>query len=219
MLLTSARVVPHIARARLLSSFGAIVTAPSAIVAVTSPLTARLNVPSRPLAVSVWPDSWTSTPEGIATGCLPIRDMGLPSEHPAQHLAADLGDAGFVIRHDAARRRQDRDAEPVINPRQIDELGINPPAWLRDAGDLADHRLAVDIFQFDLELGDAGPHLLLGEAADVALAPQYVEHIGAHLRGRRGDHGLARPLPVADAGQHIAERIRHHGSPPFTSSI
>src|SRR5438309_388963 len=121
MLLTSARVVPHIARARLLSSFGAIVTAPSAIVAVTSPLTARLNVPSRPLAVSVWPDSWTSTPDGIATGCLPIRDMALPSEHPAQHLAAD--------------------------------------------------------------------------------------------------HGLARPLPIADAGQHVAERVGHHGSPPFTSSI
>src|SRR5438067_11126805 len=75
MLLTSARVVPHIARARLLSSFGAIVTWPSATVAVTSLVSATLNAPSRPLAVSVSPESSTCTPDGIATGFLPIRDI------------------------------------------------------------------------------------------------------------------------------------------------
>src|SRR5437867_2833981 len=107
MLLTSARVVPHIARARFDSSFGAIVTAPSAIVALTSLLTRRLNVPRLPLAVSTWPASSTETPGGIATGCLPIRDIAFTSEYPAQDFAADLGDAGLVIRHDATRRRQD----------------------------------------------------------------------------------------------------------------
>jgi hypothetical protein len=53
MLLTSARVVPHIARDRLVSLFGAIVTVPSAIEASTSLLTTMFNVPSLPLAVSV----------------------------------------------------------------------------------------------------------------------------------------------------------------------
>src|SRR5229473_1225325 len=188
MLLTKARVVPHIARARLVSLFGAIVTAPSA----------------------------------IATGCLPIRDITLfpyASEHPAQDLAADLGGAGLVVRHDPARGRQDRYAEPVINPRQLGELGINPPPRLRDARNLPDHRLAIDIFQLDLELGDARTDLLAREAPDVALAPQHIEHVGAEMRRRRGDHRLARPLSVADPGEHVAQRIAHrHRSPPFTNS-
>src|SRR6266849_3238298 len=154
MLLTKARVVPHIARARLVSLFGAIVTAPSAIVAVTSLLTARESVPSWPLAVRIWPAKSTATPSGIATGCLPIRDIALfpyASEHPAQDLAADLGGAGLVVRHDPARGRQDRYAEPVIDPRQLGELGIHAPPRFRDACDLPDHRFAVDIFQLDLQ--------------------------------------------------------------------
>src|ERR1051325_6734168 len=95
ILLTRARVVPHIARARLDSLLGAIVTAPSATVAVTSLLTASARVPSRPLAVRTWPARSTVTPSGIATGCLLIRDIALflTSEYPTQHLAADLGDA------------------------------------------------------------------------------------------------------------------------------
>src|SRR5258708_32308779 len=96
--------------------------------------------------------------------------MALPSEYPAQHLAANLGGAGFVVRHDAARRRQDRDAEPVIDPRQVDELGINPPAWLGEAGDLADHRLPVDIFQFDLSFGGGRTDLLSRESQASTLA-------------------------------------------------
>src|SRR6266568_635695 len=166
MLLTSARVV----RARFDSLFGAIVTAPSAIVAVTSLLTTRLNVPRLPLAVRIWPASSTATPAGIATGFLPIRDIAVSSEHPAQHLAADFGDARFIVRHHPARGRQDRYAQPVINPRQIGQLGVNPPPRFRNARDFADHRLAVDIFQFDLELGDAGANVLAREAPDIALA-------------------------------------------------
>ncbi len=44
MLLTSARVVPHIARARFDSSLGAIVTAPSAIVAALLGLTGETEL-------------------------------------------------------------------------------------------------------------------------------------------------------------------------------
>ncbi len=80
MLLTSARVVPHIARDCLVSLSGAIVTAPSVIEAVTSLLTTKLSVPSPPLAVRVRPESSTSTPAGIGTGFLPIRDMSVPQK-------------------------------------------------------------------------------------------------------------------------------------------
>src|SRR5579864_614861 len=213
MLLTSARVVPHSARACFDSLLGTILTSPSATVAVTSELIVRLSLPLPPLTVSTWPARLTWTPLGIATGCLPMRDIAfsqpLSSKHPAQHLAADLGDAGLAVRHDAARRRQDRDAEAVIDPRQVDELRINAAARFRHARNLADHRLAIDVFQFDLELGHAGAHLLARVTADIAFAFQHLEHIGAVLGGGRRDNGLARALAVADARQHIAERIAH----------
>src|SRR5690242_8549247 len=99
MLLTSARVVPHIARACFASLVGAIVTMPSAIVAVTSLLTTRRKVPSAPLALSVWPESSTSTPFGTATGFLPIRDIEQASKDATENFAADLRGAGLVIGH------------------------------------------------------------------------------------------------------------------------
>src|ERR1051325_11485465 len=223
MLLTRARVVPHSARARFVSLPGVIVTAPFSTLAATSPLTVVVSAPRRPLTVSVCPESWTSTPCGIATGCLPIRDMitsnSGASEHSAQHLAADIGGAGFVVGQDTARSGQDRDAEPARDARQVHELRINAAAGLRDARNLANDRLAIDVFQFDLELGDAGADLLAGKAADVSFPLQDIQNVGAHLRGRRGDNRLPSALSVADAGQHVAERIAHcHGSPPLTSS-
>src|SRR5437763_13449954 len=110
MLLTSARVVPHIARARLVSLFGAIVTAPSAIVAVTSSLTARLNVPSRPLAVRVSPASWTSTPEGIGTGCLPIREDRKSTRLNSSHRCISY--AVFCLK----KKKKDTDKDKTYRP-------------------------------------------------------------------------------------------------------
>src|SRR5437764_9074978 len=59
------------------------------------------------------------------------KSLGL--EHATKNFAADFGGAGLVVGQDPARGRQDRDAEPVIDPRQVDQLGINPPARLRHA--------------------------------------------------------------------------------------
>src|SRR5690348_11236180 len=134
------------------------------------------------------------------------------SEYAAEDFAADIGGAGLVVRHDAARRRQDGDAQPVIDARQVSDLGIDAPTGLRHAGDLADDRLAVDIFELDLELGDAVAYLLALISPDITLALQHFQHIGAESRRRRLDDGLVCPLPVANAGQHIAERIGHRHS-------
>src|ERR1700731_229385 len=103
------------------------------------------------------------------------------SEHAAEDLAADIGGAGLVVRHHAMRRRQDGDAQPVIDARQVGDLGIDASAGLRHAGDLADHRLAVDVFELDLELGDALAYFLALIAADIALALQHFQHVGADL--------------------------------------
>src|SRR5215469_12389122 len=169
MLLTSARAVPQAMRARFVSFFGVITTLPSFTEASTSLLTTSFSVPSLPLVVTTPPATSTVTPCGMVTGALPMRDMARSSEDAAQDLAADIGGTSFVIRHDAARRRQDRDAEPVIDARQIGDARIDAAAGLRDPRDLADHGLAIDIFELDLELRDAGADFFALIAADITL--------------------------------------------------
>src|SRR5277367_6009599 len=115
MLLMRARAVPHCMRARLVSTLGVTVTLPSLTTAVMSWPTTSFKVPSLPLAVTVWPATSMLTPCGMTTGCLPTRDMAVSSEYAAENLAADIGGAGLVVRHDAARRRQDGDAETVVD--------------------------------------------------------------------------------------------------------
>src|SRR6202000_2089559 len=108
-------------------------------------------------------------------------------EHAAEHFAANIGSARFTVGHDPTRGRKDRDAQAVIDLRQIGDLRIDPPAGLRDPADLLDHRLAIRIFQLDVELGHAGPHIDLAEATDVAFATQYFQHVRPDLGGRRND--------------------------------
>src|SRR5271163_5113215 len=120
------------------------------------------------------------------------------SEHAAENLAADFCGAGLVVRQDPSRGRKNGDAEPVIAARQVDDTRIDAPARLRHARNLPNYRLAIDVFELDAQLRDAGTNMFAGKAADVSLALQHFEHIGADLRGGRGDDGLPRPLPVTD---------------------
>src|SRR6185312_595568 len=215
MLAIWARAEPHSMRARFVSFFGFSTTLPSLTAASTSSPTGTFKVPSLPLVVTMPPATSTVTPCGMEIGTLPMRDMDA-SENAAENLAADIGGAGFVVGHDAPRRRQDRDAEPVIDARQIGDARIDPPPRLRDTQQFADHRLAIHIFQLDLQLGDAGTDFLVLEAADIALALQHLQHIGPDSRRRRLDDRLMRLLTVADPGQHIPERIAHrHAVLPY----
>src|SRR3954467_11440382 len=77
MLLTLARVVPHCARARLLSFFAFTQTLPSLTLASTSSVVSSLSSPSLPFTVRILPAWVTVTPLGMATGFLPTRDIVL----------------------------------------------------------------------------------------------------------------------------------------------
>src|SRR5271167_3327107 len=100
------------------------------------------------------------TPCGMTTGCLPTRDMAVSSEYAAENLAADIGGAGLVVRHHAARRRQDGDAEAVVDAGQVGNARVDAAARRRDAVDLADDGLAVDVLELDRELVDARADIL-----------------------------------------------------------
>src|SRR5271165_998362 len=136
-----------------------------------------------------------------------------PSEDGAEDLAADVVLARGMVSHDALRRRHDRDAEPVADARHGVDGRIDPAPRLRDALDLADDRLVVEILQLDLELGAAVAVVRGRIAADVAFGLKHVENLLAKGgAGRRHLAALAH-LRIADPGEHIAEGIVHCHDP------
>src|SRR4029079_15658868 len=106
----------------------------------------------------------------------------------------------------ALGRRDDGDSKAVADPGQLLASRIDAPARLRDTGQVLDGGLSLEIFQLDAQaLGR--PESFLAVTADIALALENVDDAHAKL-GRGRDHAvLARLLAVADAGEHITQRI------------
>src|SRR5215813_10586261 len=132
MLATSVRDRPHIACARWLSLALASVSSEPSSLGVTSSASVQASWPLGPFTVTVWPSSVRVTPDGIAMGFFPIRDI---SVDPAEHFAADVGVAGGGVGHDALGRGQDLDAQAVLHRLEVLDRRIDPAAGLGDARD------------------------------------------------------------------------------------
>src|SRR3569833_2745303 len=216
MLASSARVVPQAARAALVSFAGAMTSPSSVCLALTISMRVRDVSPFGPLTATVRSLIATVTPLTGAMGFLPVRDilfflwshhLNRALEDPADYLATQVLGLRFVIGHHALGGRQERHAEAVHHRRDVLDRHVDAAAGTRDALDRPDHRRVVGIFELDLVLVEAGLGLLLGVAADEAFRLQHVQHTAAHGRGRR-QHGVATThLRIADAGQHVSDRI------------
>ena len=90
---------------------------------------------------------------------------------------------------------------------------VDPAARTRHAADAVDRALTIaPVLERDLELGSAlRLRLDLADVGDEALD---LEDLGdVLLHARRGDERLvvARDRGVADAREHVGDRIGHHG--------
>src|SRR5262245_53983365 len=218
------------ARARLVSARGSTVTSPLSTLASTSLCNTSDIAPLGPLTLTVWPSTTAVTPDGMATGFFPTRDMaqskgwlkseGCGLEDRAEDLSAHIVVACVVIGHHALGRGEDRDAQPVVHARQALDRGIDPPPRLRDSRNLADHRRAVEIFQLDLELLAATRMIDRRVAADEAFGFQHVEDAHAQPCGRHGHLRLVAHLRIVDARDHVAEGIVDcHGRPSLPARL
>src|ERR1700730_15762851 len=204
--------MPQIALWRLVSPRFSTVMLPLSSLAPTSSVRMSESWPFGPFIFTRWPSTAAVTPEGIATGLLPIFDMNsLPdsSEHRTENFAADVLLARVVVGQHAFRRRQNRDAETVIDARQVSYRHIDAPARLRHARDLADHRRAVEILELDFEFGAAVLVLGLRKAANEAFRLQHFQHARTKVRAGCRHARLVAHRGVADARNHIADRIVH----------
>src|SRR3954453_9472813 len=111
MLFTSERVRPCSARLSRSSPGRLIVRTPSPCSMRMGSLMVCDSVPVGPFTVTCWPSRESSTADGTGMGRGPILDMG--------GLLVDVGEdfpthallVGLAVRQQAARRRDDRDAE------------------------------------------------------------------------------------------------------------
>src|SRR3546814_15394142 len=97
-------------------------------------------------------------------------------------FATRVGRARFLVGHDPARRRQDGDAEAVVEPRQLLDLRIDPAARTRHPRDLLDHRRAFVVLQLDLDFREHAADLFSTVIPDIAFALQDIEDVRTRLR-------------------------------------
>src|SRR5262245_31754066 len=220
MFATSARVSPWIAQAVRRSAPRPTKTVPSASFTEQRSWTRSSRRPLGPLTSTCCP--WTPiwTPFGIAIGFFPILDI-VPFLAPvaarwvalpdvAEDLPAHLRLAGIPVREQPARRRQDRDPHPPEDARNAVRPDVEPPPRLRDAPEAADDPLlAGTVLQVDAEHALA----LVFDEAEVLDEPLLLEDLrqpNLQLRGRDVHLFVLGQTAVADARQHVCDRIRHH---------
>src|SRR5262245_8045672 len=212
MLATSARVSPCSARTVRSSLARVTTTCPLSIVALSPRGTGWNSLPLGPSARTSAPSTWTFTPCGMTMGFLPMRDMRGPLPHVGQHFAADLLLARLPVGHHAARRRDDRHAHAGQDGRDLLVGHVHPPARRRHAHQPRDHLLVARPI---LEVHAQRPLLLvLLEHAEVLDEPLGLEDLGhphLELRGRDVDLLVLGPARVADAREHVGDRIAPHG--------
>jgi hypothetical protein len=113
------RDMPHCWRARLDLPRGVTVTVLSATASVTSSVAVKLRAPLGPFTSMVWPETEADTPDGSSTGFFRYETSSPPSEHGAEHFAADIGRRAPRIRHHALGRRDDRHAQALTDLRDV----------------------------------------------------------------------------------------------------
>src|SRR5678815_3378375 len=102
----------------------------------------RVSSPFGPFTEIDGPFTVTVTPLGTGTGFLPIRDIvAAPLPDQGEQLATGVRSPRLRIRHEAARRAENRHAETVPHARDLGCAHVLPEPRARHALELADHGL------------------------------------------------------------------------------
>src|SRR5260221_308419 len=216
MLATSARMVPDIALAWFELPSALNTTCSPSCFTSTFGSVGRAMVPSGPFTEMLPLARVRSTPFGSGIGYLAMRDMALSLSDDAEHFAADTVSAGLAIGHHAARGREDRHAQPVHHARDVIPALVDAQPRFRDALDALDHRPAGVVLEADGELllgaavfTTSAAFVTDGEVLDVALVLQHPGDGALQSRSGHRDLRVADQLRIADAGQHVGDRVMH----------
>src|SRR5487761_122984 len=160
---------------------------------------------------------WTFTPAGSGIGFLPIRDMALPNL--AQKFAAHAFFPGGLAGHDSARRGKNRDAHAADDGANGALANVTAAAGTRYALQIRQHAaLVAGVAEKDAQ------HLVLVLVddfvrRDVAFFLQHARNLNFQFRRRQIHARMARAHGVADAREHVSNRVGGHLFSIFLATI
>src|SRR5262245_55566695 len=207
MLATSARASPCKARTRRSSPLRSMTTVPLASRGVSPAGTGWASLPLGPSARTVRHATWTLTPGGIRTGCLPMRDIPGLLPHVGEDFAAHLLLASLAIGEHPARGRHQRHTHAGQDRGDLVVADVHAATGRRYPHQSRDHLLVARPV---LEIHAQGALTAILEDAEVLDEPFVLEQFGdAHLEpGGRDVHLLVFGVAgVADAGEQVGDRI------------
>src|SRR5450830_69622 len=155
MFASSARIVPDIALACVVSFCALHNRLLPSRTTLTSPDNVCFRVPNGPFTEISPAASATSTPLGTTTGFLAILDMLTSLRDYAQHFTTNTIGARFAVGHQTLGSRHDGNTQAIHHLGNIIGTFVNTQSGTADALDLFDHRTAAVILQADFQRGFA----------------------------------------------------------------
>src|SRR5262245_37576693 len=209
MLAINARLSPCSPRDRFESSRRATESVLPSTVTLTAASSVRVSVPLGPSTRTPPSRIWTFTPSGSVTGIRPMRDM-IPLPHGADELAAHVLAPRISVDQNPFGRGQDVRPESLADLGDVPDADVHPQARLAHPSDAFDDGAAPRIVAQRDAQDPARPIVDHRRGVDVPLPDEHGGDFLLDARKRHVDASLARPRAVADAGEHVGDRIRQH---------
>src|SRR5687767_6669301 len=171
----------------------------------------RESSPLGPFTVTRLPSTVIVTPEGTVIGFFPMRDIiRVPLPDEREYLAAGARLARLAVRHQTLRRAQDRHAQAIADARDLRDSDVLAETGCRDALHLADDGLpALRVLEYDAKRLAAALLLESPVILNEVVVLQDSGDLDFHLGSRHVDTAMLRSAGVADASQHVGDRISH----------
>src|SRR5690606_20272592 len=148
------------------------------------------------------------TAAGTSTGLFATRDMTISQlEYCAEDFATNASSASSTISHHTFTGRNDRNTQTTANGRQCGFTRIITQTWTAHAVKLSNNRLAFKIFQINSQFLLSS--FANGITINVTLIREYFCHTDLQLGRWHGHSCFTHLLCIANAGQHICQRILH----------
>src|SRR5262245_26999405 len=154
--------------------------------------------------------------DGLFTYSRHRSDSNSWLEDDAEHFAAVALRLGLNVGHDALRRRHDGHAEAALHDRKLIDALEDWQPRTADALDALDDGLVLVILQLERH------HVLAfdfdgGHGLQTAFLLEHLRNGKLLLRRRQRDGRLAGRLRIANARQHVGDRVGHTHSGILTS--
>src|SRR4051794_9085862 len=183
-------------------------TSPSSMATVRPSGIALTSSPLGPLTRTWRASVRTSTPLGITTGILPMRDtVVLSSPDVAEHFATETRLARHPVGNDSLRRGHDGHAQPAQHRRNRVRPRIDAAPGPRDSLETRDDGLALAVVLQPHAEHRTACLLDPAEGGDVALLLEHLENGLLHGGGRHVHAVVARAHSIAQARQQVGQRI------------